>query len=53
MAHLITFSFLFKAYLLQYFSVVLTIIFKFKITKEVNIHNNIKKKIQIKSPKSL
>ena len=36
--------------------VVLTVILKFQITKEVNIHNNIqkkKKKIQINSPKNL
>ena len=47
MAPTINFSFLFKAYL--YFRVVLTVIFKFQITKEVNIHNN----IQINSPKNL
>ena len=40
----INFSFLFEAYLLQqYFRVVLTVIFKFQITKEVNIHNDIEK----------
>ena len=37
------FSFLFRAYLQLYFRVVLALIFKFQITKEVNIHNNIKK----------
>ena len=41
----IKFSFLFKAYLEQYFKVLLTVIFKFQITKEVNIHNNIQKLI--------
>ena len=45
MAPPINFSFLFKAYLLQYFRVVLTVIFKSEITKEINIHNNIQKKI--------
>ena len=39
----ISFSFLFKAYLQQYFLVVLTVIYKFQITKEVNIRNNIQK----------
>ena len=39
----INFSFLFKAYLQQYFREILTAIFRFQITKEVNIHNNIKK----------
>ena len=39
----INFSSLFKTYLQQYFRVVLTVIFKFQITKEVNIHNNIQK----------
>ena len=43
MAPPINFSFSFKAYLQQYFRVVLTVIFKFQITKEVNIHNNIQK----------
>ena len=44
MAPLINFSFLLEAYLLQqYFRVALTTIFKFQITKEVNIHNNIEK----------
>ena len=44
MAPPINFSFLFEAYLLQqYFRVVLIVIFKFQITKEVNIHNNIEK----------
>ena len=44
MASPINFSFLFEAYLLQqYFRVVLTVIFKFQITKEVNIHNDIEK----------
>ena len=37
------FSFLFKAYLQQYFRVVLTLILKFQIAKEANIHNNIQK----------
>ena len=37
-AHPINFSLLFKV-----FRVVLTVTFKFPITKEVNIHNNIKK----------
>ena len=37
----INFSFLFKALLWQYFRVVLTVIFKFQITKEVNFDNNI------------
>ena len=40
MAPPINFSFLFKAYLYQYCEVVLTVIFKFPIAKEVNIHNN-------------
>ena len=43
MAPRINFSFLFKTYLQQYFRVVLTVIFKFQITKEVNIHNSIQK----------
>ena len=43
MALPIDFSFLFKAFLWQYFRVVLAVIFEFKITKEVNIHNNIQK----------
>ena len=43
MAPPINFSFLFKAFFEQYFGVVLTIIFKFQITK-VNIHNNVQKK---------
>ena len=38
------FSFLFKAYLYQYFRVVITVIFKFQIIKKVNIHNNFQKK---------
>ena len=42
MAPPITFSFLFKAYLQQYFRVVHSNI-KFQITKEVKIHNNIQK----------
>ena len=37
MAPPINFSFLFKAYLWQSFMVVLTVIFKFQITKEVDI----------------
>ena len=37
----INFSFLFKALLWQYFRVVLTVIFKFQITKEVNFDHNI------------
>ena len=41
----IKFSFLFKTYLLQYFRVVLTIMFKFQTTKEVNIHIDIQKVI--------
>ena len=45
MAPPINFSFLFKAYLQQYFRVVLTVILKFQITKEVNIHNNTPKTI--------
>ena len=54
LAHPINFSFLFKAYLQQYSRVVLTVIFKFQITKEVNIHNNIQKNnIQINYPKNL
>ena len=44
MAPPINFTFLFKAYLKQYFRVVLTVIFKFQIPKEVKIHNNIFKK---------
>ena len=43
MAPPINFSFLFKAYLWQSFMVVLTVIFKFQITKEVDIHNNVQK----------
>ena len=43
MAPPINYNFLFKAYLWQYFRVVLTVIFKFQITKEVDIHNNIQK----------
>ena len=43
MAPPINFSFLFKSFLKQYFRVVITVIFKFQITKEVNIHNNIQK----------
>ena len=46
MAPPINFSFLVKAFLQQYFKVVLTVIFKFKITEEVNIHNNNIFKIQ-------
>ena len=42
MATAINSSFLFIAYLQQYFRLVLTIIFKFQMTKQVNIHNNIK-----------
>ena len=51
----INFSFLFKTYLQHYFRVVFTAIFKFQITKEVNIHNDIQKIIfiQIKYPKNL
>ena len=41
MAPPIDVSFLFKAYLYQYFRIVLTVIFKFQITKEVNMHDNI------------
>ena len=40
----INLSFLFKAYLWLYFRVVLTVMFKYQITKEVNIHNNIQKR---------
>ena len=43
MAPSIDVSFLFKAYLYQYFRIVLTVIFKFQITKEVNMYNNIQK----------
>ena len=43
MAPPINFSFLFKAYLQQYFREVLTVIFKFQIAKEVNIYNNVQK----------
>ena len=43
MAPTINFSFLFKVYLQQYFRVVLTVIFRFQITKEVDIENNIPK----------
>ena len=54
MASSINFSFLFKAYLQQYFREVLTIIFKFQITKEVDINNTIQKNIFKKfSKKSL
>ena len=54
MAPPINFSCLFDAYLQQYFRVALIVIFKFHITKEVNIHNNIKRNnIQINSPKNL
>ena len=54
MAPPINFSCLFNAYLQQYFRVALIVIFKFHITKEVNIHNNIKRNnIQINSPKNL
>ena len=45
MALPINFNFLFKAYLQQYFRAVLTVIFKFQISIEVNIHNIIQKKI--------
>ena len=45
MAPPINFSLLFKTYLQQYFMEVLTVIFKFQITKEVYIHNNIQKVI--------
>ena len=41
MALIIYFCGLLKTFLQQYFRVALTIIFKFQITKEVNIHNNI------------
>ena len=51
MAPPINFSFLFMAYLQQYFRVVFTVIFKFQITKEVNIHNNIQKKYSNKVSK--
>ena len=51
MASPFNFSFLSKAYLQQYFRVVLTVIFKFQITKEVNIHNNIQKKYSNKVSK--
>ena len=37
------FRFLFKSCLQQYFRGVLIVIFKFQITKEVNIHNNIQR----------
>ena len=40
MAPPIGFSFLFKAYLYQYFMKGLTTISKFQITKEINIRNN-------------
>ena len=43
MAPSINFSLLFKTFLQQYFRVVLTVIFKFEITKKFNINNNIKK----------
>ena len=45
MAPPINFSFLFKAYLQQYSRVVPIVIFKFQITKEINIHNNFQKNI--------
>ena len=41
----INFTFLFQAYLEQQFRVVLTLIFKFQITKEFNIQNSIQKMI--------
>ena len=47
----INFSFFFKAFFYQYFRVVLTVIFKFQITKEINIQNNIRKIIFKKSSK--
>ena len=54
MASPINFSFFFKVYLQQYFREVLTIIFKFQITKEVDINNTIQKNIFKKfSKKSL
>ena len=54
MASPINFSFFFKVYLQQYFREVLTIIFKFQITKEVDINNTIQKNIFKKfSQKSL
>ena len=40
MAPSISFSFLFKAYLYQYFMKGLIAISKFQITKEINIRNN-------------
>ena len=43
MASPINFSFLFEAFLQQYFRIVLTVIFTFEITDKVNIQNNIKK----------
>ena len=43
MVHPINFSFLFKVYLQQYFSVVFKVILKFQITEEVNIRSNIQK----------
>ena len=45
LAPLINLTFLFKAYLEQYFRVVLTVIFKFQITKEFNTQNSIQKMI--------
>ena len=43
MAFLVNLSFLFKVYLEQYFSIVLTVIFKSEVTTEVHIHINIQK----------
>ena len=51
MAPPINFNFFFKAFFYQYFRVVLTVIFKFQITKEINIENNIRKIIFKKSSK--
>ena len=48
LAHPINFSFLFKVYLDQYFRIVFTVIFKFQIIKEVNLHNNTQKIISKK-----
>ena len=45
MAPRINFSFLLKAFLQQYFRIRMTVIFKFQITKGVNIHKNIQKMI--------
>ena len=53
MAPPINFSFLFNDYLLQYFRIVLTVIFKFQMTEEVNSHNNIQRNIQINSPTNI